>query len=258
MIKKGYSSVIKSKFFNQISNLKIQMNENVIFTWSGGKDSALALYELRENTNYRIVALLTTITRDYDRISMHGVRVELLEQQAKSLGLPLEKIYISKNASNEEYEKIMQETLMKYNNAGVKLVAFGDIFLEDLRKYREQQLSKIGMKGLFPIWQIDTKELAERFIDLGYKAIITCIDSEVLDKEFVGRLYNKDFLRDLPPNVDPCGENGEFHSFVFKGPIFQKTIEFTKGEIVLREKRFYFCDLNPMDFYNQTKIRSSV
>jgi uncharacterized protein (TIGR00290 family) len=221
------------------------MKEKLLLCWSGGKDSTMALYELLQTSSYHIVALLTTITQDYDRISMHGVRTTLLEQQTYSMGLPLEKVYITKNASNQEYEEKMKSCLIKYKNEGVLAVAFGDIFLEDLKKYREEQLSKIGMKGIFPIWKKDTKELANRFINLGFKAIITCIDSAVLGKEFCGRIFDKQFLSELPNNVDPCGENGEFHSFVYDGPLFRQKISFTKGEIVLRDNRFYFCDLIP-------------
>ncbi|MBI4124428.1 MAG: diphthine--ammonia ligase [Deltaproteobacteria bacterium] len=222
------------------------MNEQGIFAWSGGKDSALALYELKRAYSYEISALLTTITEDYDRISMHGVRRVLLEQQAESLGLPLEKVYITKHASNDEYEAKMSNKLMEYKSRGVLSVIFGDIFLEDLRKYREENLSKIGMKGIFPIWKKNTTELAHSFIDLGFKAVITCVDSNVLDQGFVGRIYNEQFLRELPTNVDPCGENGEFHSFAYDGPIFRERISFTTGDILLRDNRFYFCDLIPV------------
>jgi len=222
------------------------MAEKVLFTWSGGKDSALALYELQKGNGHKVVALLTTLTKDYDRISMHGVRSILLEQQANSLGLAIEKVYISKNSSNEEYEAKMREVLQKYLTAGVSSVVFGDIFLEDLRKHREDNLAKVGMKGIFPIWKTDTTELAHRFIDLGFKAIITCIDSNFLDKTFVGRLFDRQLLSELPANVDPCGENGEFHSFVYDGPIFQKRVSYTKGEVALRDSRFWYCDLIPI------------
>jgi uncharacterized protein (TIGR00290 family) len=222
------------------------MAEKVLFTWSGGKDSAMALYELQKANGYKVVALLTTLTEGYDRISMHGVRSILLEQQANSLGLPIEKIYISKDSSNEEYEAKMRVVLQKYLTAGVSSVVFGNIFLEDLRKYRENNLSKIGMKAIFPIWKRDTAELARGFIDLGFKAITTCVDSKVIDKRFVGRLYDQQFLFELPPTVDPCGENGEFHSFVYNGPIFEKTISYTKREIVLRDNRYWYCDLIPI------------
>jgi len=217
----------------------------VLFSWSGGKDSALALYELRKRAEYQIAALLTVLTKDYDRTSMHGVRRILLEQQAQSLGLALEKVVISKNSSNEEYECKIGEILEKYEAAGVCTVAFGDVFSEDLRKYRENNLSKIGIKGVFPLWKIDTTELAQTFISSGFKAIITCVDSNVLDKTFVGRSFDEQFLSELPSGVDPCGENGEFHSFVYDGPIFRGRIEHRTGGVVLREKRFYYCDLVP-------------
>lgn len=221
------------------------MPEKILFTWSGGKDSTMALYELQKNRNYEVSALLTTITEDYVRISMHGVRRILLEQQAESLGLFLEKIYITKKSSNEEYETKMMDKLIRYRDAGVFYVAFGDIFLEDLKKYREDNLLKIGMKGIFPIWKRKSTDLAHAFIDLGFKAVITCVDSKVLDKTFAGRVFDKQFLSELPPNVDPCGENGEFHSFVYDGPIFSKRILYEKGEVILRDNRYYFCDLIP-------------
>lgn len=221
------------------------MTEPVVLTWSGGKDSALALHYLKNNRQYQITYLLTTITKDYNRISMHGVRSILLDNQSESLGLPIEKVFISKNSSNEEYENQMREKLLFYQRQGVSSVAFGDLFLEDIRRYREQNLSKVTMKGIFPLWKKNTQELARQFIELGFKAVIICIDSENLNKKFVGRYFDCQFLSDLPANVDPCGENGEFHSFVFDGPIFKKPIPFKIGDIVQREKRFYFCDLIP-------------
>jgi len=224
----------------------IEMTERVLFTWSGGKDSVMALYELQKAGDYEISALLTTVTKDYDRISMHGVRRVLLEQQADSLGYSLEQVFISKNASNEEYEAKMREILEKYVKAGISTVVFGDIFLEDVRKYREENLSKIGMKAVFPIWKRNTTELTHTFIALGFKAVITCVDSKVLDKRFVGRRFDERFLSELPSNVDPCGENGEFHSFVYDGPIFRESLLYELGEVVLRDNRFYFCDLIPL------------
>ncbi|MBC8217339.1 MAG: diphthine--ammonia ligase [Planctomycetes bacterium] len=221
------------------------MKERVLLSWSGGKDSALALHELRKSGKYEVAALLTTITRDYDRICMHGVRSILLEQQAESLALPLEKIFLSKNASNEEYESSMRQILERYRAEGVCGVVFGDIFLEDLKRYRQEKLSQIGMKGLFPIWKRDTAELACAFIDLGFEAIVTCADSNLLDSTLVGRPFDEQFLSTLPEAVDPCGENGEFHSFVSDGPIFQRQIPHTTGEVVLRENGFYYCDLVP-------------
>lgn len=222
------------------------MKEKVIFSWSGGKDSALALYKLQKTKNYQIAALLTTITRDYDRISMHGVRTILLEMQAESLGLPLEKVLITKDITDEQYERKMRQVLAKYLAAGVSSVVFGDIFLEDLREYRENNLSKMGMKGIFPIWKMNTAVLAHEFIESSFKAVITCIDSNFLDKMFIGSTFDEQFLSRLPSAVDPCGENGEFHSFVYDGPIFRQRILHTTGKVVLRENRFYYCDLLPL------------
>ena len=217
--------------------------EKVLFAWSGGKDSAMALYEAQKSEKYDVAALLTTVTQDYDRISMHGVRRALLEEQAALLGIPLETILISKHSSNEEYEAKMKEALVRYKKEDIVSVVFGDIFLEDLKKYREDNLAKVGLKGVFPIWKRDTRELAAAFIDLGFKAIITCVDSKSLDKSFAGRVFDKQFLSDLPNGIDPCGENGEFHSFVHDGPIFSRGIIFEKGQVVLRDNRFYYCDL---------------
>ena len=221
------------------------MKEKVIIAWSGGKDSALALYEILKSGGFEVVKLLTTVTKDYDRISIHGVRSVLLEQQASGLGFPLEKTFISKGASDQEYENELLKALKKDLDSGVFSVVFGDILLEDVREYRERLLMKVGMNGIFPLWKRNTKELAHKFINLGFKAIITSIDSNVLGKDFAGRDYDEQFLLDLPANVDPCGEKGEFHSFVYDGPIFHERVLFKKGEILLRENRFYFCDLIP-------------
>jgi len=218
--------------------------EKVVFAWSGGKDSAICLYEIQKSGKYEILALLTTITDGYDRVSLHGVPRILVEQQAYSLGLPIEEVFISKASTNEEYESKMRAMLTKFKQAGVSSVVFGDVFLEEVRKYREDNLSGVGMKGIFPIWGRDTTELTRSFITLGFQAIITCIDSRVLDKRFLGRTLDEHFLAELPPNVDPGGENGEFHSFVFDGPIFKERIAYTLGELVLRDS-FYFCDLLP-------------
>jgi uncharacterized protein (TIGR00290 family) len=219
------------------------MREKVIVAWSGGKDSALALYEVLKSGSYEVLELLTTVTKDYDRISIHGVRRVLLEQQAKALRIPLEEVFITKGASDAEYEGELLKTLKRHRDNGVFSVVFGDVFLEDVRKYREQILEKVGMNGIFPLWKKDTKELALKFINLGFKAIITSIDSNVLGKDFVGREYDEKFLSDLPADVDSCGENGEFHSFVYDGPVFYESVSFTRAENVLRENRFYYCDL---------------
>jgi uncharacterized protein (TIGR00290 family) len=219
------------------------MREKVITAWSGGKDSALALHEVLNSGSYEVLELLTTVAKDYDRISIHGVRRVLLEQQAKALRIPLEEMFITKGASDAEYERELLKTLTRHRDNGVLSVVFGDIFLEDVRKYRERILAKAGMNGIFPLWKRDTKDLARTFINLGFKAIITSVDSNVLGKNFAGREYDEKFLSDLPADADPCGENGEFHSFVYDGPIFRERVLFTKGEIVLRDNRFYYCDL---------------
>jgi uncharacterized protein (TIGR00290 family) len=220
--------------------------EKVLFCWSGGKDSAMALYQIQKNNRYQVVSLLTTITKDYDRISMHGVRRILVEQQARSLGLSLHKVFISSSCSNEEYAAKMSQALEKFKQDGVKTVAFGDIFLEEVRKYREDNLAQLSMKGIFPIWGKNTAELVQSFLALGFKSVVSCINPKVMDKKFLGRQLDKDFIAELPHNIDPSGENGEFHTFVYDGPIFKQRIDYSLGESVLRNS-FYFCDLIPAD-----------
>lgn len=221
------------------------MKEKILFCWSGGKDSALAFYEAQKSGNYDIFTLLTTVTKGYDRVSMHGVREELLQSQVASIGVNLIKVFISKKSSNQEYESRMRDVLQECKQKNTFRVAFGDIFLEDLRKYREDKLREVELEAIFPLWKISTKELAFRFVDLGFKAVISCVNSKVLGKEFVGKDFDKEFLSKLPRGVDPCGENGEFHSFVYDGPIFKEKIPYKLGEVVLRDERFYYCDLIP-------------
>lgn len=221
------------------------MRKNILISWSGGKDSSLALYEIQKSRDYEVAALITTITSDYDRVSMHGLRTILLDEQASSLNIPLEKIFISKNASNDEYESRLKEVLLKYKQLGIRDVVFGDLFLEEIKKYREALLQKIGMQCVFPIWKRDTVKLAKKFIELGFKAITVCVDSNVLGKEFAGREFDEHFLDDLPKAIDPCGENGEFHTFTYDGPVFNTPISHELGEIVLRDERFYYCDILP-------------
>ena len=220
--------------------------EKVLLAWSGGKDSAMSLYEIQSSGKYEIVSLLTTINQDYDRVSMHGVRRTLVEQQALSLGLPMEKVLVPKTCSNEEYEARMGEVLTRFKQDGINQVVFGDIFLEWVKEYREANLSKLGMKGIFPIWGRDTDELTRSFITLGFQAVITCVDTKVLAQRFLGRMLDGQFLAELPSSVDPGGENGEFHSFVFAGPVFKDRIAYTLGETVQRDS-FYFCDLLPKE-----------
>ncbi|MBL7221277.1 MAG: diphthine--ammonia ligase [Phycisphaerae bacterium] len=215
----------------------------ILLAWSSGKDSAMALHELQQSSGCEIVGLLTTITEGYQRVSIHGVREELLDSQGASIGLPLTKVWIPQESSLDEYERRMGAALDPFVSQGVSGVAFGDIFLEDLRKDREDKLARAGLAGFFPIWKRDTTELAQRFISAGFKAIVTCVDTEFLDASFAGRAFDEQFLADLPAGVDPCGENGEFHSFTCDGPIFSRPIACRKGEVVLRDNRFCFCDL---------------
>jgi len=217
--------------------------EKVLVSWSGGKDSSLALYEIQKNGSYDIVALFTTITRDYDRVTMHGVRRNLLEEQVRAIGITLHEVFMPKNVSNEEYNRIMEREMKEAKERGISVLVFGDIFLEDIRKYREENLSKVSMKGVFPLWKRNSRELVKDFIRLGFKAIVVCVDSNVLTKDYIGRIVDEKFLEELPSNVDPAGENGEYHTFVFDGPIFKRKVNFEKGEIVFRENRFYYLDL---------------
>lgn len=223
------------------------MTQKVLLCWSGGKDSALALFEILNFRNrYSVVSLLTTVSEDYDRISMHGVRTVLLEQQSTSLKLPLHRVVISKDSTNDDFEVKMRDVLQGFKNRGVTAVVFGDIFLEDLRKCREDKLALLDMNAVFPLWKRNTKLLSQCFIDSGFKAIITCVDTKVLDPSYAGREFDNQFLSDLPSSVDPCGENGEFHTFVYAGPMFDKQISVTRGEVILRDERFCFCDLLPV------------
>ena len=215
-----------------------------LMSWSGGKDSCLALYEIQKAQDYRVAALLTTVTRDYDRISMHGVRRILLERQAASLGLPLHEVFITKDATNQEYETKMEEAFSMYREQGIDRIVFGDLFLEEIRAYRDQFLARHDMHGIYPVWLRDTTEFIREFIKLGFKAVITCVNGQVLDSSFAGMMIDENFLSALPPHVDPCGENGEFHTFVFDGPVFKEAVKCSVGEKVARES-FWFCDLLP-------------
>jgi uncharacterized protein (TIGR00290 family) len=219
------------------------MRKQAIVSWSGGKDGMLALHEARDD--YDIVGLLTTVTEEYDRISMHGVRTRLLEHQAEALGYPLEKVLIPPVCVNADYESRMGTALARYRAVGVSSVICGDLFLEDIRRYREEKLFAGGLTGVFPLWGRDTGELARRLLALGFQAVLCCVDTRALAADFAGRLFDEALLADLPPGVDPCGENGEFHTFVFDGPCFRRPIRFALGERTLRDGRFAFCDLLP-------------
>lgn len=222
------------------------------FNWSSGKDSALALHYLLKDNSYHVACLLTSINKHFDRVSMHGLKRELLEKQVEAIGINGDLIELPAHPSNEEYEKIMKNKVNQLKEAGFLNTAFGDIYLEDLRAYREQQLAPFGITSVFPLWKRDTKTLIQEFIDLGFKAITVSINAKVLDKSFLGREIDQDFINELPDGVDPCGENGEYHTFCFDGPIFKYPVKFEKGAKVYREYEhgnakngFWFCDLIP-------------
>ena len=213
-------------------------------SWSGGKDSALALHTLRTGPGPDPSALITTVTSDYARISMHGVRRELLLAQARAVGLPLVEVEIPAVCPNAVYEERMGQALAEAPLREAQTIAFGDLFLEDIRAYREDRLAAVGKQAIFPVWGRDTTELANEFIDAGFEAVLVCIDPKQLEGSFAGRKFDRGLLAELPPEVDPCGENGEFHTFVYAGPIFSEPIRCQVGEIVERDG-FVFCDVLP-------------
>jgi uncharacterized protein (TIGR00290 family) len=215
-----------------------------VFSWSAGKDSAFGLWTLLRDPAYEVRALLTTVTEGYDRVSMSGVREELLDRQAEALGLPMIKVRIPPACSNEVYEQQMAAALAAETFARIDHVAFSDLFLEDVRAYREERLGWAGKQGVFPLWGRDTSELAREMLASGFRAVVVCIDPRTLDPSFAGRDFDEQFLNDLPDGVDPCGENGEFHTFVWHAPIFRELIRCRTGEVVTRDG-FVFCDLLP-------------
>ncbi len=233
-----------------------------VFNWSGGKDSALALYHLLKQSQFEVTSLLTTINSKYNRISMHGVRKELLQAQSEAIGIPVMEILLPEMPSMTDYDNVMKKSMLELKESGIEHSIFGDIFLEDLKKYREEKLKEVGLNAIFPLWKRDTSELIREFIDLGFKTIVVCANSQ-LGEGFTGRIIDNDFLKDLPKGVDPCGENGEFHTFVFDGPIFKTPVKFEVGEKVSRDfpapkkdedscgtseesATFYYCDLIPV------------
>jgi len=215
-------------------------------SWSGGKDSALALWSLIEQEGILPGSLMTTVTADYERVSMHGVRRQLLVRQAELMDIPLVEIEIPARCTDDVYEERMAGAFARVQMAPVEEVAFGDLFLQDIRNYRESRLATIGRRARFPVWGLDTAELARRFVALGFRAVLVCVDPRALDPSFAGREFDESLLSDLPPGVDPCGENGEFHTFVYDGPIFGRPISCERGEVVERDG-FVFCDLLQRD-----------
>jgi uncharacterized protein (TIGR00290 family) len=227
------------------------MGKRKIAVSFSGKDSTLALHELLYSDEFEVVLLFSTVTEIFNRTSIHGVREELLEAQANSIDIPLRKIRIPENCSNQQYGEIMNRECMNFKEEGIDHIAFGDLFLEDIRDYREQMLRPLELQAVFPLWGKNTSELLQQFLSLGYKTIITCVDLTKLPESFSGREIDDDFLRDLPAGIDPCGENGEYHSFGYDGPIFKEPIAFEVGEkklsadVYTGEIRFCFTDLVP-------------
>jgi uncharacterized protein (TIGR00290 family) len=221
--------------------------EPIILSWSGGKDSALALDVLRRDPSFEVVALLTTVTNGYDRISIHGVRRALLHAQVASLGLPMHEIVLEPQCSNAAYDAAVERTLaeMKRRYPDVWRIAYGDLFLEDVRRYREERLAALGFEGLFPLWGQPTDVLARSFVDRGFEARLVCVDTTQLDATFAGRAFDHALLDELPSSADPCGERGEFHTFVANGPGFATKVACEPGELVFRDDRFMYCDLVP-------------
>jgi uncharacterized protein (TIGR00290 family) len=219
--------------------------ERIVMGWSGGKDSSLALRQILAEGRYEVTALLTTCTEGFRRVSMHGVRCSLLNCQAEALGLRCLKVFIPQHCSNEDYERLMRQACLKLKEGGITKIAFGDLFLQEIRAYRDRMLAQIGMTALYPIWGLNTPQLARDFIRQGFRATLVCVDSQKLDGSFAGRAFDESLLASLPPHVDPCGENGEFHTFVHDGPIFRYPVACRPGNVVQRGQ-FYFSDLLPL------------
>jgi uncharacterized protein (TIGR00290 family) len=217
----------------------------VLVSWSSGKDSTLALERLLADPRVRVTGLVTTVSPQFDRVSIHGVRRVIVRRQAELLTLPLTEVELPPSPSNATYEAAFAAALAGLRNAqpGLETIAFGDLFLEEVREYRERLLARLGWTGLYPLWGEPTAALAEYFIDRGYRAVLTCVDTTQLDASFAGREFDRELLRELPAGVDPCGERGEFHTCVYSGPLFREAIPLSRGERVLRDGRFQYCDL---------------
>ena len=218
--------------------------KRILLSWSSGKDSAWSLYRLRQSAEYEVVGLLTTFNESADRVAMHAVRRDLVERQAAAAGLPLWSVPLPWPCPNERYESLMAEACSQAVGQGIEAIAFGDLFLEDVRGYREKQLKDTGLQPIFPLWGLPTTDLAREMIGSGTRAKLTCVDTEKLDASFVGHEFDAAFLSSLPDTVDPCGERGEFHSFVYAGPMFKNEVPVSLGETVVRDQ-FVFADLLP-------------
>jgi len=218
----------------------------LLLSWSSGKDSAWALHTLRQRGEFEVLGLVTTVNRHHERVSMHAVRELLLERQAAAAGIPLWKVPLPHPCSNEHYEEAMTKLLERARRAEVRAMAFGDLFLEEIRRYREEQLSGTGVEPVFPLWERPTRELAREMVDAGLGARLTCIDPKQMPRHFVGREFDHDLLNELPQAVDPCGERGEFHTFAYRGPMLREPIEVEAGEITERDG-FLFADLLPRE-----------
>jgi len=219
-------------------------------SWSSGKDSAWTLHTLRQQSLLEVVGLLTTLNSAYQRVAMHAVREELLERQADALGLPLIKVPLPWPCSNLAYEEAMGAALAQAHREGIRHIAFGDLFLEDIRRYREVKLAGTGIQPVFPLWQLPTAQLARAMVASGLRAYLTCVDPKKLSPTFAGRLFDASLLDELPPGVDPCGENGEFHTFAVDGPMFRHPVAAEPGEVVERDG-FVFADFTPRRLQSQ-------
>jgi len=221
------------------------MRKKTLLSWSSGKDSAWALHVLRQQPEVEVVGLLTTVNQLYQRIAIHAVRVELLRLQAEAVGLPLHIIELPYPCTNAEYEAAMEKFIADAKQQGIQCMAFGDLFLEDIKQYREAKLAGTGITPLTPIWKRPTDKLATEMIASGLRAVVTCVDPRQLDASFAGREFNEQFLKDLPAHIDPCGERGEFHTFAFDGPMFTQPVSMVVGEITEREG-FVYADVFPV------------
>jgi len=229
---------------------------NITLNWSSGKDAALACLKLLNNRDFKIASLLTTLSAEHKRISMHGIREEVLDRQAAMMNIPLQKIYLPQDAAMESYDNLMRNALGILKSKDIATVAFGDIFLDDLRTYREQQLASENFNAVFPLWKRNTRELVAEVEDAGIKAVIVCVNDRYLGKEFLGKVVNRELLRSLPPGVDPCGENGEYHTLVTDAPFFTGNLKIKTGETVYKtyspagsgtwDSGFYFLDILPV------------